>query len=139
MRCPVISSSLVNCTQTDVDYIAAFLDIDYEVIDNYQNTTASYVAELTLTNTGPSPIATSGWQIYVTSFSIMGSITIQPNGTELGNSRLIAYHIQGSLHRIEPMEGFQGIAPGAALKVRYISAGTQVISFSSYYVKILVY
>lgn len=125
MRCIAVAID-AQATQTDVDYIAAFLDVNYKVVDNYQNTSGSFLVELTLTNTGSRPIATSGWQIYLTGVSMIESSTIRPNGTELGGTRLKAFHVQGSLQRIEPMDGFAGIATGAALLVRYHSGGYQV-------------
>ena len=115
------------CSQSDIDYIANNLEIRYEVLDNYENTTAgTYISEFTFINSGSLAIAAKGWQIYLTVVNLIEPHVIFPNGSELDSSSLKVFHVQGGLHRIEPMDGFTGLAPGFSFQIRFNSADYQV-------------
>ena len=75
------------------------------------NWTASR-AQFTLTNRGTKPLPKTGWAIY---FSALHSA--QPDSTA-------AFQIQdimADLHRIVPSPRFSGLAPGASVKIAYVT------------------
>lgn len=67
----------------------------------------------TLTNTGSKPLAARGWAIYFSALreplagSVEGGFVIEP--------------VIGDLQRLVPGPGFAGLAPGASVKVTYVT------------------
>jgi hexosaminidase len=67
----------------------------------------------TLTNRDPKPLPPSGWAIY---FSALHSA--QPGSVEGG---FTIEDVTGDLHRLLPAPGFAGLAPGASIRIPYLT------------------
>src|SRR5512133_959043 len=65
----------------------------------------------TLTNRGPKPLPAAGWAIYFTALH-------EPRGGSVGSGFRIE-NVTGSLHRLAPGPGFQGLAPGQSVGIEY--------------------
>jgi hexosaminidase len=86
--------------------------------------TADSQASFTLTNRDSKPLPASGWAI---SFSALHSA--QPGSVGAG----FAFDFQdmlGDLHRIVPAAGFAGLAPGATVKIPYVTQPLRNRSFA---------
>jgi hexosaminidase len=70
-------------------------------------------AMFTLTNRGSKPLAASGWAIY---FSALHSA----DSGSVGGGFLFQ-DVMADLHRIVPSAGFAGLAPGATVKIPYLT------------------
>jgi len=69
----------------------------------------------TLTNHSTKPLAASGWAIY---FSALHGA--QPGSVEGG---FTIEDVTGDLHRLVPGSGFAGLAPGASIRIPYVTWG----------------
>ncbi|PYP16068.1 MAG: beta-hexosaminidase [Gemmatimonadetes bacterium] len=89
------------------------LQLRWELMsDSIATSWASSRVQFTLTNRDTKPLPKSGWAIY---FSALHSA--QPDSGA-------AFHIQdvmADLHRIVPGSGFAGLAPGASIKIPYLT------------------
>ena len=89
------------------------LQLRWELVsDSIATNWASSRVQFTLTNRDTKPLPKSGWAIY---FSALHSA--QPDSSA-------AFHIQdvmADLHRIVPGSGFAGLAPGASIKIPYLT------------------
>jgi hexosaminidase len=70
-------------------------------------------AAFTLTNRGAKPLPPGGWAIY---FSALHSA--QPGSV---GSEFIIEDVMADLHRIVPTAGFAGLAPGASVRIPYLT------------------
>jgi hexosaminidase len=90
------------------------ISIQWEVIENDHQHKPQFLSALTLTNKGKTSLPASGWTLYfnfartVVPSSVTGGVTIE--------------HINGDLFRLFPAEAFKSIAPGASLRVEFVSS-----------------
>ncbi len=79
-------------------------------------------AVFTLTNRDAKPLAPSGWAIYFNAIhsaqegSVGGGFTIED--------------VAGDLHRLVPGSGFAGLAPGASVRIEYLTQPLLNVSFA---------
>jgi len=79
-------------------------------------------AAFTLTNRGAKPLPASGWAIY---FSALHSP--QPDSTP---GHLFTFEeVIGDVHRLVPAAGFTGLAPGASVRIPYVTGPLLNFSF----------
>jgi hexosaminidase len=101
--------------------IAQKIGIQWEVIENHYQNKPQFLSAFTITNKDKKPLPASGWTLYfnfirpVTTASVTGGVTIE--------------QINGDLFRLYPLSGFAGIAPGASLRVEFVS-GDWVVNFT---------
>ena len=81
--------------------------------DVFRDSTSGSRVVFTLTNRGTRPLAASGWAIY---FSALHGA--QPGSVESG---FAIEDVTGDLHRLVPGAGFAGLAPGASIRIPYIT------------------
>src|SRR3989454_12384036 len=94
----------------------AALQLRWELVgDSITNDGGSSRAAFTLTNRGPEPLPATGWTIY---FSALHSAQPGSVGAGLGIEDVMA-----DLHRIVPAAGggFAGLAPGASIRIPYVT------------------
>jgi hexosaminidase len=89
--------------------------------DVFQDSTSGSRAVFTLTNHDTRPLAATGWKIY---FSALHSA--QPGKVEGG---FAIEDVTGDLHRLVPGPGFPGLAPGASIRIAYLTDGP-LLNFS---------
>lgn len=132
-------TDMAQSPQEDIDYIAQYIDVKYEVINNLLSDEGRrmYLAKITLTNIGSSIVRhTSDWKIYF--FSLR---QIEPNvGAKdvetLGNLFRIT-HINGYLFSLSPVDNFPEIQPGESVSVTYRAASANAArsdNFPNWYV-----
>jgi hexosaminidase len=83
--------------------------------DVFRGDSSGSRAAFTLTNRGTKPLAASGWAIY---FSALHGA--QPGSIEGG---FTIADVTGDLHRLAPGTGFAGLAPGASIRIPYVTWG----------------
>jgi len=78
-------------------------------------------AAFTLTNRGSKPLASTGWAIYFNALhsALPGSVA----------SGFIIEDVMADLHRLAPAAGFAGLAPGASVRIPYLSGLLLNVSF----------
>jgi hexosaminidase len=81
--------------------------------DVFRDSTSGSRVVFTLTNRGTRPLAASGWAIY---FSALHGA--QPGSVESG---FAIEDVTGDLHRLVPGAGFAGLAPGASIRIPYMT------------------
>ena len=84
--------------------------------DVFRGDSSGSQAVFTLTNRDTKPLAATGWAIY---FSAL-------HGAQGGRSSDGAFAIEdvtGDLHRLMPGAGFAGLAPGASVRIPYVTWG----------------
>ena len=118
--------------QEMVDYLASNLLVEYYVIDNTAvgNISNQWTGEMFLTNTGTSDVTSLSWQIYFCCIRLMEYDTTRPgpeNGAELGDSGVEVYHVDGCLHKLQPMAEFTGLGAGVRLQLPF-TAGDWMVS-----------
>src|SRR2546425_6281402 len=100
------------------------LQLRWELVgDSITNDFAASRAAFTLTNRGPKPLPPSGWAIYYNALhsaqpaSVGGGFTIED--------------VVGDLHRLVPAPGggFAGLAPGASVRIPYLTDLLLNVSF----------
>lgn len=89
------------------------LSVDWELLNKSQHNSGRTLSVLTLKNNGKAALPASGWNIYFTSRSLR---TVGPDSL---TSRV--KHVNGDLFRLLPLKGFKSLAPGAALKIQFVS------------------
>lgn len=92
---------------------AAALKITWEVGENVYRGQPQFLSAFTFSNTGATPLPASGWAIY---FNFVRQV--HPD-TVTGGIQIA--HVNGDLFRLSPRPGFTGLAPGASLRVEWIS------------------
>jgi hexosaminidase len=83
--------------------------------DVFRGDTSGSRAAFTITNHGKKPLAGGGWAIY---FSALHGA--QPGSVEGG---FTIEDLTGDLHRLVPGAGFAGLAPGASIRIPYLTWG----------------
>ncbi|HSD32006.1 MAG TPA: carbohydate-binding domain-containing protein, partial [Gemmatimonadales bacterium] len=89
--------------------------------DVFQDAQGRSRAVFTLTNRDAKPLAPGGWAIYFSAIhapqpgSVGGGFTIE--------------NMAGDLHRIVPGAGFAGLAPGASVRIEYLTDLLLNVSF----------
>ncbi|MGH7673805.1 MAG: family 20 glycosylhydrolase [Gemmatimonadales bacterium] len=92
----------------------ATLQLRWEVVgDSITNDWGVSRAAFTLTNRDTKPLAPGGWAIY---FNALHSAR---EGSVSGGFEI--EEVTGDLHRIVPRAGFAGLAPGASVRIDYLS------------------
>ena len=90
------------------------LQLRWELVgDSIANDQATSRAVFTLTNRDTRPLAPSGWAIYYS--ALQG-----PQAGTVGAGFTIE-DLTGDLHRLVPGAGFAGLAPGASIRIEYLS------------------
>ena len=90
------------------------LQLRWELVgDSITNDWGASRAAFTLTNRDAKPLPASGWAIY---FSALHSAQVGSVGTGFDIQDVL-----GDLHRIVPAVGFAGLAPGATVKIPYVT------------------
>jgi hexosaminidase len=90
------------------------ISIQWEVIENNHQGKPQFLSALTFTNKGKTSLPASGWTLYfnfiraVVPSSVTGGVTIE--------------QVNGDLFRLFPTQTFEGIAPGASLRVEFVSS-----------------
>jgi hexosaminidase len=90
------------------------ISIQWEVIENNHQGKSQFLSALTFTNKGKTSLPASGWTLYfnfiraVVPSSVTGGVTIE--------------QVNGDLFRLFPTQTFKGIAPGASLRVEFVSS-----------------
>ncbi len=81
--------------------------------DVFQGTVGGSRAAFTLTNRDTKPLGPTGWAIYFNALHLpqAGSVT---GGFAVEN-------VTGDLHRLVPVAGFAGLAPGASVRIQYLT------------------
>src|SRR5438876_6527122 len=83
--------------------------------------TADSQATFTLTNRDTKPLPASGWAIYVSALHSADSGSV--------GAGFAIQDVLGDLHRIVPGAGFAGLAPGATVKIPYVTQPLRNRSF----------
>ncbi|HVH66420.1 MAG TPA: family 20 glycosylhydrolase [Gemmatimonadales bacterium] len=92
----------------------AALQLRWELVaDSVTNDQAFSRAAFTLTNRDAKPLAASGWAIYFSSLQ-----WAQPGSVGGG---FAIEDVIGDLHRLVPRTGFAGLAPGASIRIEYVT------------------
>ena len=97
---------------------AAKLQLRWELERNLFSPQAPHgrsLAHLILTNHDSQPLPAQGWSLY---FNCMDRLEPGPLP-----SKLVLEHIAGSLFRLHPGPGFEGVAPGQTLDIAYTYPG----------------
>src|SRR5437870_3982242 len=90
------------------------LQLRWELLgDSIANDRGASRAAFTLTNRGAKPLPSGGWALY---FSALHSP--QPGSVGGGFS---SEDLAGDLHRLVPAAGFAGLAPGASVRIPYLT------------------
>src|SRR3989454_9973698 len=91
------------------------LQLRWELVgDSITNDFAASRAAFTLTNRGPKPLPPSGWAIYYNALH-----SAQPGSVAGG---FTSEDLTGDLHRLVPAAGgFAGLAPGASIRISYLT------------------
>jgi len=108
------------CDGESVAYLAASLDITYEVVQNYPGQYPQM--RMNWTNAGPSVISTRPWAVFLTHPADMEPASLRPDGALLGSTGLKVFHVNGALLRIEPTNAFQPLGPGQTLPIPFTVA-----------------
>jgi hexosaminidase len=90
------------------------LQLRWELVgDSIANEQAASRAAFTLTNRDTRPLAPSGWAIYYSALH-------GPQPGTVGGGFAID-DVTGDLHRLVPGAGFAGLAPGASIRIEYLT------------------
>lgn len=111
-----------NLDQSTLDYIANYLGIRCDVIDNFQDTWKSYRVRMTLENAGSKPIPNGPWAIYLCHIRVIEPAHTKhnPGGYVIpGSHGIKVTHINGCQHKFEPTASFPGLAGFQSLVVDF--------------------
>src|SRR2546422_4479633 len=111
---PALSALLLTLTARAGAQTA--LQLRWELVgDSITNDFAASQAAFTLTNRGPKPLRPSGWAIYYNALH-----SAQPGSVGGG---FTSEDLTGDLHRLVPAAGggFAGLAPGASIRISYLT------------------
>src|SRR5437867_2850998 len=98
------------------------LQLRWEFVgDSIANDWGASRAAFTLTDRGSKPLASTGWAIYFNALhsALPGSVA----------SGFIIEDVMADLHRLAPAAGFAGLAPGASVRIPYLSGLLLNVSF----------
>ena len=111
-------------TQSDIDYLAKNLGVQYEVVNNFEKFDR-FLAQVTFTNQGATTIKTGEWSIYLCIIYMAepDHLRHNPSGYVLpGEPGLKFTHVDGCLHKLEPTKDFRDIPAGESLSFQYNSS-----------------
>src|SRR5216117_2741288 len=90
------------------------LELRWQLVgDSITNDWGASRAAFTLTNRGTKPLPPSGWAIYYNALH-----SAQPGSVGGG---FTSEDLTGDLHRLMPAAGFAGLAPGASVRIEYLT------------------
>src|SRR6266550_8235013 len=90
------------------------LQLRWELVrDSITNDGGASRAAFTLTNRGAKPLPPNGWAIYYNALH-----SAQPGSVGGG---FTSEDLTGDLHRLMPAAGFAGLAPGASVRIEYLT------------------
>jgi len=90
------------------------LQLRWELVgDSVANDRGASRAAFTLTNRGTTPLPSSGWTIYYNALH-----SAQPGSVGAG---FVIEDVIADLHRLAPATGFAGLAPGASIRIPYLT------------------
>src|SRR5216110_272020 len=90
------------------------LQLRWELVgDSVTNDWGASRAAFTLTNRGTKALAPTGWAIYYSGLHGAGPGTVGGGFT--------IEDVMGDLHRLVPAAGFAGLAPGATIRIPYLT------------------
>src|SRR5213076_1039281 len=93
---------------------APALQLRWELVgDSVTNDWGASRAAFTLTNRGTKALAPTGWAIYYSALHGAGPGTVGGGFT--------IEDVMGDLHRLVPAAGFAGLAPGATIRIPYLT------------------
>src|SRR6266566_2698548 len=113
---PALSALLLILTARAGAQTAPPLQLRWELVgDSITNEFAASRAAFMLTNRGPKPLPPSGWAIYYNALH-----SAQPGSVGGG---FTSEDLTGDLHRLVPAAagGFAGLAPGASIRISYLT------------------
>src|SRR6266566_266994 len=113
---PALSALLLILTARAGAQTAPPLQLRWELVgDSITNEFAASRAAFMLTNRGPKPLPPSGWAIYYNALH-----SAQPGSVGGG---FTSEDLTGDLHRLVPAAGggFAGLAPGASIRIPYVT------------------
>src|SRR6266566_5926407 len=113
---PALSALLLILTARAGAQTAPPLQLRWELVaDSITNDFAASRAAFTLTNRGAKPLPPSGWAIYYNALH-----SAQPGSVGGG---FTSEDLTGDLHRLVPAAGggFAGLAPGASIRIPYVT------------------
>jgi hexosaminidase len=124
----LIFLGFVASDQELVDNLARYLNIQYDVLDNFANTWKTFDGQLTFTNKGPDIPAgdSKPWSLFFCHVRFMEPDRIRPNGAELGTTGLKVFHVNGCLHKIEPTSTFLGIVRDVPLYIPFRASDWEI-------------
>ena len=94
-----------------VDYMASSLQLDYELVDNWESVPSSLcLVRVIISNTGQRDIEPidQDWQIFFDHGRLVDGTAHNPDGVELEEFGLLVHHINGDLHKLTPTGDFPG-------------------------------
>lgn len=105
--------------QATIDYMATYMEVRYEVLDNLRDELRTFEAQITLTNRGSSIIKGDPWIIYFCHIRMIEPEHLpDPNGIIRDDVKIT--HIQGCMFTLEPTNSFKTIIPGGSKKIRFL-------------------
>ncbi|XP_046350297.2 uncharacterized protein LOC124131228 [Haliotis rufescens] len=88
--------------QSVLDYMAENIVLTYSVLDNFQDGASTFLAQVTLKNTGPQDVVKGNWGIYYCSIYM-----VPDEQPELTLEQMTIKHIKGCLFKMEPTSEFK--------------------------------
>ncbi|XP_055958409.1 beta-hexosaminidase isoform X2 [Patella vulgata] len=123
----LMTSTVIGMRQETLDYMATFMNIRYEVIDNIRDSLKLFEAELSFTNQGEDPIPASEWELYWCQMNLVEPEFLpRDEGVVLDKYKVKLSHLQGCMFKLEPVRGFRVIRPGETRKIRFVSENFSV-------------
>lgn len=114
-----IFSQVSAIDQATIDYMATYMEVRYEVLDNLRDELRTFEAQITLTNRGSSIIKGDPWIIYFCHIRMIEPEHLpDPNGIIRDDVKIT--HIQGCMFTLEPTNSFKTIIPGGSKKIRFL-------------------
>lgn len=89
------------------------IQVSWELVENYYHDKPQFLSAFTFTNTGKKAVPATGWSLY---YNIARAVLPE---TVTGNVTIT--NINGDLFKLSPAAGFGGLAPGASLRVEFVS------------------
>ncbi|ESO84391.1 hypothetical protein LOTGIDRAFT_168843 [Lottia gigantea] len=120
-------------TQDKLDYMAHFMDIKYEVLDNFRDNLRLFEAQITFTNRGQEPLPGAEWELIWCQLNLAEPDSLpSENGAIIEKYKVKLSHLQGCMFKLEPISGFRSIRPGEKRRIRYVSENYSVAKSDTY-------
>ncbi|XP_067654006.1 uncharacterized protein [Haliotis asinina] len=100
--------------QSVIDYMAENITLSYSVLDNFQDGTSTFLAEVTLKNTGSEDVAKGNWGIYYCSIYM-----VPDDQPELMLEQMTIKHVKGCLFKMEPTIEFKPLKSKEVRKLKF--------------------